>query len=160
SAFEPATQWILVAADGSTRLAGSPGVSIEPGSGSTFTYVDFGRSVANRLILATSNRATAGGNNDISGTPCGGGTDTGEPTFVTRRARDAGVPGRECSAAQACQVRSSQRHRPTQAQRRLPRAHRFVRDGRPTTDQAAVEWAGPAVGPKDAKLRAKRACLA
>jgi hypothetical protein len=72
-AFEPAKQFILIGADGTTRLAGSPGVSIEAGSGATFTYIDFGRSVANRLILATSARAAAATtNNDVSVTPCGG----------------------------------------------------------------------------------------
>src|SRR4051812_23400483 len=51
AAFEPAKQWILIAANGTTRLAGSPGTAIETGSGASFTYVDFGRSVANRAIL-------------------------------------------------------------------------------------------------------------
>jgi hypothetical protein len=78
--FEPAKQWILVAADGVTRLAGSSGVTIEAGSSTTFTYVNFGRSVAQRLILATSNRALAGGNNDISVTPCGGAGTPGGST--------------------------------------------------------------------------------
>jgi hypothetical protein len=70
-AYEPAKQWILVASNGVTRLAGSSGVTVEPGSSGTFSYVDFGRSVANRLILATSNRPLAG-EQDISATPCGG----------------------------------------------------------------------------------------
>jgi hypothetical protein len=73
NAFEPAKQWILIASDGKTKLAGSPGVTIDQNSAGNFTYVDFGRSVANRAIVATSAKAAnAAGNNDATVTPCGG----------------------------------------------------------------------------------------
>lgn len=71
-AFQPVAQWALVGADGVTLLAGSSGVTVEPGSSATFSYVNFGRSVANRLIVATSARPLADGDNTVTVTPCGG----------------------------------------------------------------------------------------
>jgi hypothetical protein len=73
AAFERAKQWILVAADGTTKLAGSPDTSIDPGSSGSFTYVDLGRSSANRPLLLTSNQPSSlATNGDVSATPCGG----------------------------------------------------------------------------------------
>jgi hypothetical protein len=71
-AFQPVAQWALVDGDGATLLASSSGVTVEPGSSATFTYVNFGRSVANRLIVATSARPLASGDNTVTVTPCGG----------------------------------------------------------------------------------------
>jgi hypothetical protein len=81
AAFERAKQWILVAADGTTKLAGSPDTSIEGGSTGQFTYVDLGRSSANRPLLVTSNQPSAlATNGDVSATPCGGGAAPGGST--------------------------------------------------------------------------------